>query len=219
MHRHHITPRCLLKHREKEFVDRPENIVELTFKQHVKAHKWLAMLTQDETLWWTWIMMSDQKDASWYLGMTPHNFGIPNPEKSEQMKGEGNPMFGKTHAPDVIEKISQASSDRIRTEEERQKSSRSKKKDWDNNPQRKKEFSKRLKTKNPMYSEECRKKMSETNRNREIGEHHRNVARKLMTERMRSQPTVICPHCAKEGKQNAMKRWHFDKCKYLRRVA
>lgn len=24
---------------------------------------------------------------------------------------------------------------------------------------------------------------------------------------------VMCPHCKKEGKENAMKRWHFDNCK------
>ena len=23
---------------------------------------------------------------------------------------------------------------------------------------------------------------------------------------------VCCPHCGKEGKENAMKRWHFDRC-------
>ena len=27
------------------------------------------------------------------------------------------------------------------------------------------------------------------------------------------QPTVICPHCQKEGSRITMPRWHFDKCK------
>jgi hypothetical protein len=26
---------------------------------------------------------------------------------------------------------------------------------------------------------------------------------------------VTCPHCGKSGKENAMNRWHFDKCKKL----
>lgn len=26
---------------------------------------------------------------------------------------------------------------------------------------------------------------------------------------------VICPHCNKSGGANTMKRWHFDKCKYI----
>lgn len=25
---------------------------------------------------------------------------------------------------------------------------------------------------------------------------------------------IICPHCGKEGAQTAMKRWHFDNCKF-----
>lgn len=29
----------------------------------------------------------------------------------------------------------------------------------------------------------------------------------------RPTPEYICPHCGKEGKSSAMKRWHFDKCK------
>jgi hypothetical protein len=28
----------------------------------------------------------------------------------------------------------------------------------------------------------------------------------------RKQKIMVCPHCAKEGGGNAMKRWHFDKC-------
>ncbi len=28
-----------------------------------------------------------------------------------------------------------------------------------------------------------------------------------------NQPVKICPHCGKEGKANAMYRWHFDNCK------
>ena len=37
--------------------------------------------------------------------------------------------------------------------------------------------------------------------------------------RGKKQPTVICPHCEKVGGFQAMKRWHFDKCKYIRRAA
>ena len=31
--------------------------------------------------------------------------------------------------------------------------------------------------------------------------------------RGRETKTTVCPHCGKEGKSNAMKRWHFDNCK------
>ena len=29
------------------------------------------------------------------------------------------------------------------------------------------------------------------------------------------QQTVICTYCGKEGKKNAMNRWHFDNCKLI----
>lgn len=29
----------------------------------------------------------------------------------------------------------------------------------------------------------------------------------------KSVPSIICPHCGKEGKPHGMKRWHFDSCK------
>ena len=29
----------------------------------------------------------------------------------------------------------------------------------------------------------------------------------------KKQLTVCCPHCGKEGGQNTMKQWHFDRCK------
>lgn len=30
---------------------------------------------------------------------------------------------------------------------------------------------------------------------------------------MKAKPSVICPHCSKEGKGNVMKRYHFNNCK------
>ena len=28
-------------------------------------------------------------------------------------------------------------------------------------------------------------------------------------------PTLICPHCGKEGKGSAMYKWHFNNCKSI----
>ena len=44
-------------------------------------------------------------------------------------------------------------------------------------------------------------------------EHKRNISNK---NKGRKQDLVKCPHCPKIGGVSAMKRLHFDKCKYLK---
>jgi len=43
--KHHITPQCMLRHKSKDFVDHPSNIIRVNYKQHVALHKWLYRLT------------------------------------------------------------------------------------------------------------------------------------------------------------------------------
>lgn len=60
-------------------------------------------------------------------------------------------------------------------------------------------------------SEEHKKKLSES-----LKANEKLKGRKFPNRKKRepiSFEVVICPHCNKSGKKNAMKRWHFDNCK------
>jgi len=85
-HKHHITPRCLLKHKSKEFVDDPCNIIRVSLKHHIALHKWLFMLTGDSGCEFAWKYMSSGQ-LSFYAC------------------GKENPMYGKHHSIETKNKI------------------------------------------------------------------------------------------------------------------
>ena len=73
---------------------------------------------------------------------------------------------------------------------------------------------------NPMYGkqkpQEIKNLLSEKMKNEGnpfYGKSHSDDTRAKMREAHASRPSVNCPHCGKQGKLNAMKRWHFDNCR------
>ena len=82
---HHITPRCLLKHKPKSFVDRPGNLVRVEYKYHIALHKWLYMLT------------GSRNCERAYYSMKNGNFC---------MSGKDNPFYGKQHTKETKIKMS-----------------------------------------------------------------------------------------------------------------
>lgn len=82
---------------------------------------------------------------------------------------------------------------------------------------------------NPSKTEEVKEKIRQKSlvqvesgnfvlRNPEVQAKATDSIRKKYAERralgLPAQPKVKCPHCNKEGGNNAMKYWHFDRCKF-----
>ncbi|RLA62564.1 MAG: hypothetical protein DRQ78_07865 [Epsilonproteobacteria bacterium] len=84
---HHITPKCLLKHKSKEFVNHHSNLVRVKYRHHIALHKWLFMLTGDSGCEFA------------YNAMRYHNFNF-------YACGDSNPFFGKNHSVEQKQKWS-----------------------------------------------------------------------------------------------------------------
>lgn len=117
---------------------------------------------------------------------------------STSLKGEKNPFFGKTHTLESRTKITSASIGRIVVITEAQK----KKLSIANSGARNGMYGK------PITNEHRAKLKANSARNKPwLG--------KKFTAEQKAHLTLekICPHCKKQGKGNAMIRWHMDNCK------
>ena len=88
-HNHHITPKYLLKHKSKEFINDSSNIISLTTIEHSYIHLWLyRLLGNNEDLYASKIL-----------------FKIKDKTLND-LSGENNLFFGKTHSEETKQKMS-----------------------------------------------------------------------------------------------------------------
>jgi hypothetical protein len=194
--RHHIVPRCM------GGSDDAENIVSLTAEEHYVAHQLLVK-------------------------MYPTNKGlIFAAHRMSSGKYRNNKLYcwirtRHAHA------ISQMNTGKILTSQHKAKISKSL-------------IGKNLGSKNGMFgvskkgiplSEEHRQKITSINReqrlNKSFSEFYGEYRAKKIKDKMASsqsarllgkpQVQVVCPQCGVSGGAQVMRRWHFDKCKNLKR--
>ena len=127
-------------------------------------------------------------------------FTLRNDNYNLGVGGEGGPHFkGRSHSNDTKRKLSKISSNKIFSEETKQKLSNNhfSKKD----PEQHRQIVRRngtLASKNPTKTSNSLKTYYKNHPSSNIG---------------RVRLKVTCPFCNKEGAKNTMIRWHFDNCK------
>lgn len=91
--RHHILPKCMGGHNEKE------NLIDLYAREHFEAHRLLALQNpENESLVYTWHMMSTKKDNDQkQYNITADEYEEAKIAFSKINSGENHPNFGKHH--------------------------------------------------------------------------------------------------------------------------
>lgn len=194
--RHHIIPRCM------GGTDEPDNLIDLTAREHYLAHLLLLkMYPKNHKLAYAVHLMTSST-----------KFQIRNNRSYEWVRkkvseANSNILKGKKRAPRSKEwslKISNSLKGRNLSDEHKSAIANT--------------------LKGVKKSDSMRKNMSKVAKNRtadhnkKLAEANRGKKRTIETiEKLKAvsarQIPITCPHCGKTGKPRGMKFWHFDKCK------
>ena len=98
---HHIIPKCMNGSNKKD------NLVKLTAREHFICHWLLFKKYKTSKLAHAWFMMYMTSDnQSRYISKNYEQAKKAHSEAvSKQMKGEGNPFYGKAHTKETIDRI------------------------------------------------------------------------------------------------------------------
>ena len=217
---HHILPRSL------GGSDDIDNVVELTAREHFICHWLLVKMTTGEAHYKmlnALRMMRAEKPGQkrYQTAITSRVYESIKQEysrlQSERIRGENNPMWGKTHTEEARQAISEKNTGKKLTEEQiaRQVAAQTGRKrapfteEW-----RAKMAEKKKGENNPRFgvelSEATRQKIGDRIRGRKQTPEEK--ARRAEANRGKTKPKILCPHCNQMIAVNTYPRWHGDRC-------
>jgi hypothetical protein len=256
---HHIIPRSLGGSND------PDNLVELTARQHFICHRLLTKFTvgeQKRKMVFAIHLMVHCKsikhgdNRNWTISSRTYEHlrleyskTISGFKHSEESKRKMSIASKASRSLDVIKRISDAQKGRKFTDDHKQKLSKAAKRQFED-PEQRRIASENAKKR--IYSEETKLKMKESSAKRDLtpelrdkfrtakdswtGRNHSEESRKKISESSKGKvissetkqkisetlkgktfDKVECPHCKKSGAINMMKRYHFEKCKFMTR--
>jgi len=217
---HHIIPRSLGGE------DTAENLVHLTAREHFICHWLLTKFTtgeaRDKMIYALRMMRANKSGKRYNSKITARVYENLKEEyakiHSAKFSGENNPMYGRTHTPEVRERIRQANLGNQITEEQKQKIVMAKKgvKRAPFSDEWKQKMSEAHKgANNHRYgvevSEETRAKIGAKLKGRKQTEEEK--ARRSAANMGKKKPKKLCTHCNQLVAVNGYARWHGDACK------
>ena len=211
--KHHIVPKSFAKILNIENINDPENLVSLTAREHFVCHRLLTKMFEgkfrQKMIYAIHRLAYSNNGRKADVYVSSRHYEQIRKQHSENLTGEGNPMFGKTQSTDTREKIRVKATGRKASPELKEKFSLSRKGEG-----------------NAMYGRthrlESRTLMSIARKGTQVGEDnpfygktHSDETKKHLSEARKSQPKLKCQHCGKMVDPSNYKRWHGDRCKAI----
>lgn len=224
---HHIIPKSL------GGSDLPENLTNLTAREHFIAHWLLTKIYTEKEAHWKMLnamrfMRAENPNQQRYdAKITARVYENLKKEYSlilsERVGGTGNPMYGKP----VSEEVRRGRSERAKTNNPAKRPGAGAKISQSKIGKKRESFSAEWRAKlsaanaganNNMYgkspSEETRKKIGEKLKGRVIPEEERRRRGEILKLRKMKRERKICSHCQKDVAVNVYARFHGDRCKH-----
>jgi hypothetical protein len=226
---HHIIPKCMGGEGKYSQWRQHLNIILLTAREHLFAHKLLCeVYPKNPKIWFAlhaMLKLISTKSVG-QINMSSREYERYRETFSKFMSieksGENNPFFGKKR-PDQSEKMKGDNNPMKREENKKlfrgkKRPDQSERMKGDKNHMKSEPHVERMRTNNPSSNPEVAQKISNALKGKPKSEEHKQKLKKPKTEEHKKnlggpKPKIECPHCKMMGAPSPMKRFHFDNCK------